>query len=506
MKDSMVQIANNKLFKGLTPQELMDATYEASKNFQIRAFYEAKDEILKAGKYMEQEFYEILDAMVDAETERRLVLKHLKGKEPLFLGEIADIIKEFPPENVIRDVVYLKEQGYVEELIEVKTKKVIKKIKGEEKEVEVKEYFYRYQAKDLKSDFMEHHFEPVSIVFEAGACCQCGWCDAICPVNAIEVDADTLKIDDNICMKCGLCFTVCPRSFSIDQMNEAIKKLDKDLQWSDKIGAYIGAYSGSTKNDKIIEVRQDGGIVTTIAEYLLKKKLVDAVIAVQHSKQLWKPEPVIIDDVSNLYKTAGTKYANSPSLSIINQAKKYENIAFIGVPCMMKALEKGNLFPSGLPFFKNIKYKIGLFCMESFPYEGIIDIAKEQFDKDINELTKMNIGGGKFIIRLKSGEQLDVPLKEVKKYARESCHYCEDLTSDYADISVGSIGSQDGWSSVITRTKEADSIYNTLVKSGDIESNSLKEVKPGLFLVEKIGGSKRNNCKDPYAKIKNPSG
>ncbi|TFG16730.1 MAG: hypothetical protein EU531_05540 [Promethearchaeota archaeon] len=501
----MVQIVNNKLFEGLSPQELMDATYEASKNFQIRAFYEAKDEILEAGKYGEQEFYEILDAMIDAETERKLVLEHLKGKEPLFLGEIADLIKEFPPDNVIRDVIYLKEQGYVEELIEVKTKMVTKKIKGEEKEVEVKEYFYRYQVKDLESDFVEHHFEPVSIVYDAGACCQCGWCAAICPVNAIEVDADTLKIHDDVCMKCGLCFTVCPRSFSIDQMNEAIKKLDMSLNWSAKIGAYIGTYSGSTKNNEIMKVRQDGGVVTTIAEYLLEKKLVDAVIAVQHSKLLWKPEPVIIDDVKDLYKTAGTKYANSPSLSIIDQAKKYENIAFVGVPCMMKALEKGALFPSGLPFFKNIKYKIGLFCMESFPYEGIIQLAKEQFDKDINDLTKMNIGGGKFIIRLKSGEQLDVPLKEVQKYARDSCHYCEDLTSDYADFSVGSIGSQDGWSSVITRNKEADDIYNEIVKNGEIESKSLTEVKPGFFLVQKIGGIKRNKCKDPYDKIKNPS-
>ncbi|TFG10515.1 MAG: hypothetical protein EU535_08230 [Promethearchaeota archaeon] len=501
----MVQIVNNKLFGGLSPQRLMDATYEASKNFQIRALYEAKDEILEAGKYGEQEFYEILDAMIDAETERKLVLEHMRGKEPLFLGEIAHLIKEFPPENIIRDVIYLKEQGYIEELIEIKTKMVTKKIKGEEKQVEEKEYYYRYQARDIEPDFVENHFKPVSIVFDAGACCQCGWCAAICPVNAIDVDADTLKINDKTCMKCGLCFTVCPRSFSMDQMNEAIKKLDESLNWSDKIGAYIGTYSGSTKNDEIIKVRQDGGVVTTIAEYLLKKKLVDAVIAVQHSSQLWKPEPVIIDDVKDLYKTAGTKYANSPSLSIIDKAKKYENVAFVGVPCMMKALEKGTFFPSGLPFFKNIKYKIGLFCMESFPYDGIIQLAKEQFDKDINELTKMNIGGGKFIINLKSGEQLDVPLNDVQKYARDSCHYCEDLTSDYADFSVGSIGSQDGWSSVITRTKEADDIYSEIVKNGDIESKSLKEVKPGLFLVERIGGIKRSKCKNPYEKIRNPS-
>ena len=488
----MVQIVNKNSFKGISPDDLMEATYQASGNFQIRAFFEAKDEILKVGKFTEVEFYEILDAMIDAETERKLVLEKLVGKNPLFLEEIVKEIKDFPYENVIRDVIYLKEQGYVQEHVEIKTKTVVKKIKGEEKEVEVKEYFYRYQLKELPT---EQYFEPVSIVFQAGVCCQCGWCSAICPVNAIVVEADTLEIDGDICMKCGLCFSVCPRSFSIDQANESIKKLDKSLKWSDKTGAYINAYSASTTKDDIKKVRQDGGIVTSILEYLLENNLVDAIVAVQHSEELWRPEPVIVENVKDLYKTGGTKYANSPSLTIIDQCKKYEKIAFVGVPCMMKAIEKGTMFPSGLPFFKNIKYKIGLFCMESFPYDSIIKLAKEQFDKDINELTKMNIGGGKFIINLKSGEQMDVPLKEVQKYARDNCHFCEDLTSDYADISVGSIGSQDGWSSVITRSKDADKLYNDIVKAGLIESKSLKDVKPGQFLVEKIGGIKRKKCK-----------
>jgi coenzyme F420 hydrogenase subunit beta len=497
----MVSIEKN-IFGNVSIKNLMDATYEASTNFQIRAFFEAKDEILKAGKYSEKEFYEILDAMIDAETRRKIIFENLRGKEPLFLSEIANEITIFTPQEVIRDVIYLKAQGYMEELIEVKTKMVTKKIKGEEKQVEVKEYFYRYQAKELAKDFMEEYFKPVSVVFDSGVCCHCGWCHAICPVNAINVDADNLKIDDEVCMKCGLCFTVCPRSFSIDQANAAINQFNKELNWSDKIGAYVNAYSASTKNEDIIKVRQDGGIITSIAEYMLKEKLVDAVIAVQHSKDLWKPEPVIIENVKDLYKTAGTKYANAPTLKIIEEAKKFEKIAVVGVPCMMKALAKGTLYPSGLPFFKNIKYRLGLFCMESFPYDGIIQLAKEQFDKDINDLTKMNIGGGKFIIRLKSGEQLDVPLKEVQKYARGNCHYCEDLTSDYADISVGSIGSQDGWSSVITRTLETEKIFQDMIKKGYIESKDLKEVKPGFSLVERIGGSKRSKCTDPYEKVK----
>ncbi|MHA2035915.1 MAG: coenzyme F420 hydrogenase/dehydrogenase beta subunit N-terminal domain-containing protein, partial [Promethearchaeota archaeon] len=413
----MVQIVNNNLFTDISQKELMEATYHASGNFQVRAFFEAKEEILKTEKYSEEEFYEILDTMIDAETERKIVLEKLKGLEPLFLEEIAKIIKEFSPVNVIRDVVYLKEQGYVDEQIEIKTKMIKKKIKGEEKEVEVKEYFYRYQAKDLLPDFIEHYFEPVSIVFESEVCCQCGWCSSICPVNAITVTADTLEIDDEICMKCGLCYSVCPRSFSIEQALLSINKLDKKLKFSDKINGYINTYSASTTKDEIKSVRQDGGIVTSLLEYLLKNKLVDAIIAVRHSKELWKPEPVIVDNVKDLYETSGTKYANASTLDIIEKAKKYENVAVVGVPCMMTALEKGTLFPSGAPFFKNIKYKIGLFCMESFPYDGVLNLIKEQFEQDFNKVTKMDISGGKFIIYLDSGEDLKVPLKEVKSYA-----------------------------------------------------------------------------------------
>lgn len=491
----MVQIEKHYVFENISPKDLMEATYKAIENFQVRAFFEAKEEILKIGKYSEKEFSEILDAMIDAETERKLVLEKLRGKKPLFLEEIVKEVNGIPPANVIRDVIYLKEQGYMEEHNEIKTKIVKKKTKDGEIEVEEKEYFYRYQVKDLSDDFKEHYFEPISIVFNAKVCCQCGWCSSICPVSAITVTADALEIDENICVKCGLCFSVCPRSFSIEQVYKNIKKLDKSLNWSDNMGAYVNAYTASTTKDEIKKVCQNGGIVTSILEYLLSKKLVDAIVAVQQSEDLWRPEAVIIDNVKDLCKTSGTKYANSPSLTMIDKCRKFEKIAFVGVPCMMKAIEKGTLFPSGLPFFKNIRYKIGLFCMESFPYDGIIKLAKEQFNKELNELIKMNIGSGKFIVNLKSGEEMSVPIKDVQKFTRHNCHFCEDLTANYADISVGSIGSQDGWSTVITRSKEADKIFKDAVKSGIIESKSLKDAKPGQPLVEKIAGTKREKCK-----------
>ena len=491
----MVATVNNKLFSKISPKDLMGATYQASVNFQVRAFFEAKHEILTVGKYDENEFYEILDSMIDAETERKLVLERLNGLEPLFLEEIANKIKEFPALNVIRDIIYLKEQGYVDEFIEVKVKKITKKIKGVEKEVEIKSYFYRYQLKPLADDFIENYFDPVSLVFDSGVCCNCGWCSSVCPVDAISVTADTLEIDDIVCMKCGICYSVCSKSFSIAQAGLSISKVDKSLKFSDKINGYKNAYSASTTNEEIKKVRQDGGIVTALLEFLLQKKLVDAIVAVKHSDDLWRPEPVIVDDIKDLYKTGGTKYANASTLAIIEKAKKYEKIAVVGTPCMITALQKGNFYPGGLPFFKNIKYKIGLFCMEAFSFENVFKLSGEKFEKNLNEITKMDISGGKFLLTLNSGEVVNVPLKEVKSYARPSCKFCADLCSDFADISVGSIGSPSGWSSVITRTKQGEKIYKDAVKAGLIESKNLKDIKPGLGLLERIAGSKRKGCK-----------
>jgi coenzyme F420-reducing hydrogenase beta subunit len=103
----------------------------------------------------------------------------------------------------------------------------------------------------------------------------------------------------------------------------------------------------------------------------------------------------------------------------------------------------------------------------------------------------MDISGGKFILKEKNGEESKVPLKEVTPFAREQCHFCSDLTSEFADISVGSIGSNAGWSSVITRTKTGDDLFNKLLQDELVEIKELEK----FGLVKKISASKSTKCK-----------
>jgi coenzyme F420 hydrogenase subunit beta len=55
----------------------------------------------------------------------------------------------------------------------------------------------------------------------------------------------------------------------------------------------------------------------------------------------------------------------------------------------------------------------------------------------------------------------------------ESCEPCEDYSSELADISVGSQGSEEGWSSVIIRTYRGERLISELEKGGYIVTKEL---------------------------------
>jgi coenzyme F420 hydrogenase subunit beta len=107
---------------------------------------------------------------------------------------------------------------------------------------------------------------------------------------------------------------------------------------------------------------------------------------------------------------------------------------------------------------------------------------------------KTNINKGKFFVYSNSGEELTVPIKEIGHLARADCEVCFDLTSESADISIGSIGSPSGWNTVLIRTEIGKELYHNLIETDLIESKPLADVKPGLPSLEKIAKSKKTKC------------
>jgi coenzyme F420 hydrogenase subunit beta len=196
----------------------------------------------------------------------------------------------------------------------------------------------------------------------------------------------------------------------------------------------------------------------------------------------------------DILKSAGTKYVNNPTLKLFNEFNKSNHrLAVIGVPCMMQALLKAKIYDINVPSLNQVLYRIGIFCMESFSYESFTQICK-LLKVDIEKVKKTDISKGNFSIHTNCEEKLSIPIKDITHLAREDCEVCYDLTSESADISIGSIGSPSGWNTVLIRTKKGKELFDELRKNEMITVEKLSDIKPGLPALEKIALSKKTKC------------
>jgi len=137
-----------------------------------------------------------------------------------------------------------------------------------------------------------------------------------------------------------------------------------------------------------------------------------------------------------------------------------------------------------------IALAVGLFCMENFPYKSMQTIVEDHAGQSLSSVKKMEIGKGKYWVYTERGNVVTLPLKVTHKYEQPGCHVCLDYVSNLGDISTGSVGSPDGWSTVFVRTKVGNDVWSKAVASGMFETKPIEGVKPGLELVTKLAKEK----------------
>jgi coenzyme F420 hydrogenase subunit beta len=467
--------------------EFLKVVKDTLDSYRIRALIDAKEDIIAREIYSEEEYYDLLFNMFDLEQ-----LKY----------DLFDLIKQKP----IREIKFLKEFAqkksiqlnlvfYLLELLKheklVNFDKIFTNDENDNaylKEINVK-------AINLDQDRLKNVYEPVKVIFDAKVCSGCGMCVAVCPMKCIAMINGFGAINEDLCIKCGLCYLVCPRTILPTELLHMTISQDGNPHQVNKFGHFIEAYSARTKISAVKEICQDGGITTTCLYYLLDHDKIDIALGARMSEEAWKPIPFKIKSKEEALSCAGTKYVNNPNLSLLNDRTiNSKKIAIVGVPCQMQALLKSRIYDFNHPRLKEVRYRIGIFCMESFPFkEGFLKIC-EILNVKSQDIKKADINKGKFIIFTHSGEELSIPMKEITHLARPDCELCYDLTSECADISVGSIGSPSGWNTILIRTAKGKELYEELIKEGLIESKKLEDVKPGLPLLERVAKSKKTKC------------
>jgi coenzyme F420 hydrogenase subunit beta len=128
-------------------------------------------------------------------------------------------------------------------------------------------------------------------------------------------------------------------------------------------------------------------------------------------------------------------------------------------------------------------------CSECFTYEGLVENhIRGTLGLNLNDITKINIKG-KILVKTET-EVRTIPLATAKQYSRKSCGFCDDFSSELADISTGGLG-LDGWTFTIIRTEKGENLFSSAEKAGYLNVRSVDEEANALNLLAKLSKKKR---------------
>jgi coenzyme F420 hydrogenase subunit beta len=326
-----------------------------------------------------------------------------------------------------------------------------------------------------------------SKVINTDICTVCGACILACPNSHVKFIEGKPKRSKRAmdCVGCSTCYEACYML-----RHDLIRNIeDSILGWGkkDSVGIYKRIVAARTREQNIKKACQDGGIVTTLLIYALGKSIIDGALVV--GSDSWMPIASIAKTRDEVILAAGTKYGVVPVLKELRSAvidHGLSKICVVGSPCHIQSVRY--LKHKGLPLASSVKLTVGLFCRENYYYQRMMEkvsekgLSVEQIDK-LNVAEEFNVYAG--------GKELSFPITEIKSCVPKHCLICEDFAGELADISIGSDGSPEGWSTIIIRTEEGESVFSGLEREGLVETKSADN----LVYIKKIAHRKREKGK-----------
>jgi coenzyme F420 hydrogenase subunit beta len=263
--------------------------------------------------------------------------------------------------------------------------------------------------------------------------------------------------------------------------------------------AYFGQYkevmSARSTDEDIRSVAQDGGTVTGLLCHALETGFIDGAVLTKKSGVEWMPAQYVATTRQDILESAKSVYALSPSLYQLKEATReraLSKVGYVGLPCQIEAIRKMQLYPFGArDIVESLALIIGIFCFENFFPASLKAIVEGLGNAPLEGVTKMHATAGKF--STESENPIDVPLKEASRYIQDGDRICPDLVSEWADISVGSVGSDPGWNTVFLRTKKGHDFFQEAIGAGALETTEISE--EGLKALEKLAITKKKRAK-----------
>jgi coenzyme F420 hydrogenase subunit beta len=300
-------------------------------------------------------------------------------------------------------------------------------------------------------------------VIDADRCVQCGVCVAACPTDSIGIGEDDLPTLVKMCTGCSLCWDFCPRG---GLQYESTWKITGNGHGIEGIGHVEESYTARFKER--MDGVQDGGFVSALLISLLEAGEIDgALVARESETERWKGEAFLATTPEDIRECAGSFYNQTLALGHVDFKGEglppNPRIAVVGTPCEIEGIKAMQARPWtwGSSKVEAITLTIALLCTKSFNYEKLmLEEIRDKRDVDLDNVGRVDIDRGKMIVQDLDGETIfEEPIRDFHGAALKGCDECADFMGHAADISVGSVGSADGYSSVIVRSGEGQAAF-----------------------------------------------
>ena len=350
-------------------------------------------------------------------------------------------------------------------------------------------------------------------VIDAGRCVQCGVCVAACPSDSIGIGPDDLPKLVKMCTGCSLCWDFCPRgglryealgSVMAEGREEGGGRREEETPTWARHAVPLQAVSPPTpanghsvdtasppsrlppsasrltaRVNTAIPGVQDGGVVSALLIELLERGEIDgALVAKPSEREPWKGVAHLAQTAEDVIACAGSFYNQTLSLAHLD-LKKYDlpakpRIALVGTPCEIQGLKamQARPFYWGASKVDAVVLTVALLCTKSFDYEGLmVGEIEQQRGIPLHDIAKIDIIRGKLFLYDDAGATLlDEPIRNFHGAALKGCDECADFLGVAADVSVGSVGSEDGYSSVLIWTETGRAAFQQVAPRLEIRA------------------------------------
>jgi coenzyme F420 hydrogenase subunit beta len=279
------------------------------------------------------------------------------------------------------------------------------------------------------------------------------------------------------------------------------KALFTDEFLTDEVGSFRGLYMTRATDPAMREKAQHGGTVSALAALALESGLIDSFVMSGEGSR-YVPEPVVVETSAEVKAAAGSKFGMSPVLSKFNEISKEGegSIGVIATPCQSLALGKMKANPDEKDKDRlgRLKLVIGLFCGWTLDWDKLEALIKDKMGE--KEILSIDIPPSKHAcmeVTTKEGIT-EIPIDEVNKCVRDNCSYCYDMTAEFADISVGSARSSEGWevdkgwNQVVVRSEAGQQLLGLAREKGILEFKEVPEANVDKLKAASLG--KKRKC------------